>query len=80
MKIKILLSLFLFISLSSVNSYASEDLSTFTKVGKLIDRLLNGECDQKDENSVYRCSNEKGLYFKWKNKDGEWKTSKKYPY
>ena len=52
MKIKILLSLFLFISLSSVNSYASEDLSTFTKVGKLIDRLLNGEWDQKDEKNT----------------------------
>ncbi len=79
MKIKCLL-LVISVLLSTSNTYASDELSTFTKVGKFFDHLLNGECDQKDEKSVYRCSNEKGLYFKWKNKDGEWKTSKKYPY
>ena len=79
MKIKCLL-LVISVLITTSNSYASEDLSTFTKVGKFFDRLLNGECDQKDEKNVYRCSNEKGLYFKWKNKDGEWKTSNKYPY
>lgn len=79
MKIKILISVLLINVVINNNSYANEDLSTFTKVGKFIDHLLNGECDQKDEKDVYRCSNENGLYFKWK-QNGEWKTSKKYPY
>lgn len=80
MKIKILISVLLINVLINNNSYANDDLSPLTEVGKFVYNLLNGECFRKDEKNVYRCSNEKGLYFKWKADDGEWKTSEFYPY
>jgi len=47
-----------------------KDISLTTKVIKKLNDLVYGECNAKpDENNVYRCSNDKGLYYKLNGKD-----------